>query len=186
MTFTEQIQVYQYQKADDGFGEYLPAPPTLQTLAPTWADVVNTSGDDLIFNGRLATNGKFRLTVNYREDFAWQRDMFVVTRFGVLDVTGYNEELRKKTLTIMGTYVEGTTETGNLTTTYYTVPADAATVTIPAINNKNIYLIFRDGIEKKKVSGTPLVNEIKVTGSVLSLVTGDIFGAGERITILYL
>ncbi len=186
MTFTEQIQVYQYQKADDGFGEYLPAPPTLQTLAPTWADVVNTSGDDLVFNGRLSTNGKFRLTVNYREDFAWQRDMFVVTRFGVLDVTGYNEELRKRTMSILAEYVEGTTETGNLSTVYYTVPADAATVTIPAINGKNIYLIFRDGIEKKKVSSNPQVNEIMISGSALSLVAGDIFGAGERITILYL
>jgi len=47
-------------------------------------------------------------------------------------------------------------------------------------------LIFRDGIEKKKVSSNPQVNEIMINGSVLSLVSGDIFGAGERITILYL
>jgi hypothetical protein len=186
MTFTEQIQVYKYQKAQDGFGEYIPAPPTLQTTAPTWANVVNTSGDDILFNGRLATNGKYRLDVNYRADFAWQRDMFVVTRFGILDVTGFNEETRKRTMSILAEYVEGTTETGYLNTIYYTVPADAATVTIPAVNGKMIYLIFRDGIEKKYVTASPQVNEIMVAGSVLSLVSGDIFGAGERITILSL
>ena len=51
---------------------------------------------------------------------------------------------------------------------------------------KMIYLIFRDGIEKKYVTASPQINEIMVSGSVLSLVAGDIFGAGERITILSL
>lgn len=194
MTHREQILVYLYQKTDDGFGEYEPALPVLQTDAPTWASIRQDSGDDLVLNERFTTANRYTIDVNYRNDFTWSRSMFVIRESGeLIDIDGIREVIRRRTLQLGGVYVLGVDDTGQgtpspvggLTTLYYTVPSDASTLTLSAINGKTIYLIFRDGIEKKKVSISPQINEVMVSGSTLSLVTDDIFYSGERITILY-
>ncbi len=194
MTHREQISVYLYKKADDGFGEYEPATPVLQTDAPTWASIRQDSGDDLVLNERFTTANRYTIDVNWRNDFTWSRDMFIVRESGeLIDIDGIREVIRRRTMQLSGVYVLGVDDTGqgtpspigDLTTLYYTVPADTATIDLPVIDGKTIYLIFRDGIEKKKVSSGPQVNEIMVSGSTLTLVNGDMFYAGERITILY-
>jgi len=73
-----------------------------------------------------------------------------------------------------------------LTVLYYTVPADTETLDFPAIDGTTVYLIFRDGNERTVVSSNPQIGQVMVDGSELSLVTGDIFFTGERITIMYL
>ena len=194
MTHTEQIAVYRYKKADDGFGEYIPATPELLTNAPTYATIQQVSGDDLIISERLASNLQFDVTVNWRDDFSWQRDCFIVSRFGNLDIDGITETKRKRTMQLRCVYIEGIDDTGSgtpaivggLRTLYYTVPTDSSSITLPAIADAEVYLAFRDGIEKKVVTSGPQVNEIAINAGVLTLVSGDIFAAGERITILYL
>lgn len=196
MVHNESISVYKYQKAADGYYEFLPAQPLLQTSAPSYATIRQSSGGDVIISERMATSNVFELLCNYRSDFTWTRDMFVVTRLGNLDVTDIKEEPNRERMRLMRlecAYITGVNDTGSgtpsvvggLTTLYYTVPADAATLTLPAINGKTVYLIFRDGVEKKVVASSPAANEVMVNGSTLSLVTGDIFYSGERITILY-
>lgn len=194
MTHTEQITVYQYQKADDGYGGYLPATPTLQANAPTWASIDMVSGDDFVLNNRFTTANQYRVTVNWRDDFTWQRNMFIVTQnYGVLDIEGIRETVRKRRLELDGIYIVGVDDTGSgtptpisgLTTLYYTVETDAASITLHVLDGVQVYLAFRDGIEKKVVTSNPQINEISINGDVLTLVDGDIFVAGERITILY-
>ena len=194
MTHTEQISVYRYEKTDDGFGGYEPAQPTLLTLAPSWATVRHDTGDDLGLNERFTTANRFTITCNYRDDFNWARDMFIVRENGdVIDINGIRETVRKRKVELSGVYIVGVDETGQgtpsavgeLNTIYYNMLSDAATVNIPQIAGRTVYLIFRDGIEKKKVASNPQPNEVQVNDDELSLVAGDIFFAGERITILY-
>lgn len=193
MTHTEQILVYKYVAVDDGFGGWLPGTPTLEANAPTWATIQQVSGDDLTLSERFATNMQFDVTCNWRDDYTWQRDCFIVSRFGNLDIDGITEQVRKRTMKLRALRIEGvdeqgsgsSTPVGGLTTLYYTVPADSATLNISAIFGKFVYLVFRDGVEKKKVPANPQVNEVQIVDDVLSLVDGDIFWAGERITILY-
>ena len=166
----------------------------LQTNAPTWATIEQDSGNDLILNERYTTANRYTITCNWRNDFDWFRDMFIVRESGeVLDIDGIRETVRKRTIELSGVYVAGVDDTGQgqpsgvggLTTLYHTVASDAATINLPALIDKDVLLIFRDGIEKKKVSASIGVNEVQVNGGILSLVAGDIFYSGERITILY-
>ncbi len=194
MTHREQILVYLYQKTDDGFGEYEPATPVLQTDAPTWASIRQDSGDDLVLNERFTTANRYTIDVNWRNDFTWSRSMFIVRESGeLIDIDGIREVIRRRTMQLGGVYVLGVDDTGqgtpspigDLTTLYYDVPGDSPTINLPVLDGKTIYLAFRDGIEKEKVTSDPQVNQIMIVGGVLSLVSGDIFYSGERITILY-
>jgi head-tail adaptor len=195
MTHPNQIAVYRYEKANDGFGGFVPATPTLMADAPTWATIQETSGDDLILSERYTTQRRFDIKVNWRDDFTWSRGMFIVSdEYGIIDIDGIQETKRKRHIDISGVYVEGVDDTGSgtpatvngLTTLYYSVPADASTLSLPVLDEKTLYLLFRDGIEKKIVASNPQINEVAVNGTTLSLVDGDIFVVGERITILYL
>lgn len=194
MTHTEQITVYQYQKANDGYGGYLPAMPIVQPNAPTWATIEHLSGDDLILNQRFTTSNQYRVTVNWRNDFSWEKNMFIVTQnYGVLDIEGIRETVRKRKIELDGIYINGVDDTGSntpalvagLATLYHTVSADGATVNLPVLDGATVHLAFRDGIEKKVVVSMPQINEIAISGGVLSLIDGDIFYSGERITVLY-
>jgi hypothetical protein len=103
------------------------------------------------------------------------------------------EKNRKRLVKLEASYISGVDYTGSgggatvagLTTLYYTVPSDASTLDLSTIEDATVYLAFRDGIEKTVVDADPQVNEIMIDGTILSLVTGDIFYSGERITILY-
>jgi hypothetical protein len=195
MTFTEEISVFRYQPANDGFGGQLPATPELMVNAPTWAKIEQDSGNDITLNERWATRNNYTITVNERPGFTWARNMFIVSaNYGVLDIEGIKETIRKRQWELDGVYIDGVDDTGSgapaiiagLTVLYYTVPADAETLSFPAIDGATVYLIFRDGNERTVVSSNPKIGEVMVDGSELSLVTGDIFMQGERITIMYL
>ena len=96
-------------------------------------------------------------------------------------------------MTLDGIYIEGVDDTGSgtpgsvggLNVLYYTVPADASTITLPALDGATTYLFFRSGVEKTIVSSGPLVDQVAINGAVVSLVAGDIFYQDERITVLY-
>ncbi len=195
MTLLHEITVYKYMPVSDGYGGQLPATPVLQTLAPAWANIEQRSGDDLVLNERWTTRNNYTITVNERPGFKWERNMFIVSaNYGILDIEGITETVRKRLWELSAVYVDGVDDVGSgtpaivagLTTLYYTVPADSATLSIPAIEGAEIYLLFRDNDNKQVVSSNPQVNDVMVSGSTLSLVTDDIFYQGERITILYI
>jgi len=195
MTLTEEISVLRYQPANDGFGGQLPATPELMVNAPKWANIEQDSGNDITLNERWATRNNYTITVNERPGFTWARNMFIVSaNYGVLDIEGIKETVRKRQWELSGVYIDGVDDTGSgspsiiagLTVLYYTVPADTPTLTFPAIDGTKVYLIFRDGNERTVVGSDPQIGEVKVDGAELSLVEGDIFFGGERITIMYL
>ena len=194
MPHTEQILVFRYTYAADGFGEFVPAAPELLSNAPMWATIDQTAGTDYIISERVATNYQFNIKVNWRDDFTWTRDMFIVSRFGAIDIDNIFERDRKRLIELGGVYIVGVDDTGSgspsgaggLTVLYYTVPSDSPTLNIPAIDGvEKVYLIFRDGNERTVVISSPGLGQVMVSGSDLSLMTGDIFFATERITILY-
>lgn len=194
MTLTEEISVYRYQPANDGFGGQVPAAPVLLTDAPTWAGISENSGNDLVISERWATRKNFTVTVNEKNGFIWSRNMFIVSaNYGVLDIEGIKETIRKRQWELSSVYVEGVDDTGSgtpsivgeLTTYYYTVTGDTQTLDLPVIDGKTVYLFFRDGVEKKVVGSDPQINEVMIDGNAVYLVDGDIFYLGERITILY-
>lgn len=197
MVHNESITVYKYQKAADGFYEFEPAAPLAQANAPSYATINQSSGGDVIISERLATSNVFEIFVNWRADFTWSRDMFIVDYAGniydIEDIVNMPEKNRKRLVKLEANYITGVDYTGSgspaaiagLTTLYYTVEADAATLTLSALSGATVYLAFRDGVEKTVVSSSPAVNQIMISGTTLSLVSGDIFYSGERITILY-
>lgn len=197
MVHNESITVYKYQKAADGFYEFTPAAPLLQPLAPTYATINQSTGGDVIISERMATSNVFEVYVNWRADFSWTRDMFIVDYEGniydIEDIVNMPEKNRKRLVKLETSYITGVDFTGSgspssiagLTTLYYTVPADAATLNLSALIDSTVYLAFRDGNERTVVNSNPQIGQIQIIAGVLSLVTDDIFFAGERITILY-
>lgn len=198
MVHNESITVYKYQKAPDGFYEFEPATPLLQSSAPSYATIRQSTGGDVIISERMATSNVFEIFTNYRYDFSFTRDMFIIDYAGniydIEDIVNMPDRNRKRLVKLECSYIAGVDFTGSgapgvlggLTTLYYDVPEDTPTIDLPALIDKTIYLAFRDGIEKEVVASDPQVNEIAISAGVLSLVSGDIFYSGERITILYL
>ena len=78
MVHQESITVYKYQKAADTFYEFEPAAPLIQLVAPTYATINQSTGGDVIISERLATSNVFQVYTNYRPDFSFSRDMFLV------------------------------------------------------------------------------------------------------------
>jgi Phage head-tail joining protein len=203
MVHSESISVYKYQKAPDGYYEFTPAAPVLQLTAPSYATINQSTGGDVIISERMATSNVFEIFTNYRADFAFTRDMFIVDYAGniydIEDIVNMPEKNRKRLVKLECSYISGVDYTGSggggtvagLNTLYYTVPADSATLDLSALANATVYLAFRDGNEKTVVTSNPQINQIMVVGTILSLVSGDIFygptgdNPGERITILY-
>jgi hypothetical protein len=198
MVHQESITVYKYQKAADTFYEFEPAAPLIQLLAPHYATINQSTGGDVIISERLATSNVFEVFTNYRPDFAFTRDMFLVDYAGnvydIEDITNMPERNRKRLVKLECSYIEGVdftgsgsaTNIGGLTTLYYTVEADGATIDLPVLTDKTVYLAFRDGNERTVVGANPQIGEIMISPvGLCSLVTGDIFFTGERITILY-
>jgi head-tail adaptor len=105
MTHTEEISVYKYTKTWDGFGAYSQGVAQLQTDAPTWATVNIISGSDLLISDRKETQLRAEILVNWRDDFAWTRDMYVVTRFGSFDVVDIQETERKRLIRLEGVLI---------------------------------------------------------------------------------
>mgnify|MGYP001587210560 FL=1 len=187
MTHTEQIQTWKYASVDDGFAGQTPITPILQTLAPTWATINQISGNDIRISLRLDTESTFEAFTNYRSDFRFQRNMFITTRFGNLDITGIKETGRKRGNTLELKLIEGVTETsgGNIMTVYKTTSYGDTSVNVGELAGNTILLGFREGIQKKVVESSPELNQlgVDIDGNV-SLVEGDIF-ADELLTFLY-
>ena len=105
MTHTEEISVYKYTKTYNGYGGYSEGTPELQLDAPTWATVNILSGSDTFISDRNETLLRAEIFVNWREDFTWSRDMYVVTRFGSFDVTDIVEQERKRLIKLEGALI---------------------------------------------------------------------------------
>jgi hypothetical protein len=193
MVHHEVISVYNYTKVADGYGEFKTAAPTAASNAPVWATIGVTGSDDSFIEGLIGTSNTYQLTVNWADNFNWSRNMFISTRFGLMDIEGIEEDTRKRLVKLRCAQIKGVDETGSgtagaaggLNVLYYTVPADAATITLSALASASVKLFFRDGIEKTVVASGVTANQVQKVGTVFSLVAGDIFVANERITILY-
>lgn len=195
MTHTEEIAVYRYAKAADGYGGYTEAAPVLQTDAPTWATVRNTAGGDQDLSLRLVTRSDFEIICNYRSDFGWLRDMFIVSRFGNIDITSITETIRKREVTLNGSLIQGYTSSGagsgsvgGIYTVYKRSVSGATTIIVSEGNGKTLLMFARDGISKKVVTTTPAVfDEVywNTSTATLTLFTGDIFGDSELLTFLF-
>ena len=77
----------------------------MQTDAPTWATVNIISGSDLFISDRKETQLRAEILVNWRSDFDWSRDMYVVTRFGSFDVVDIQEKERKRLIRLEGVLI---------------------------------------------------------------------------------
>ncbi len=188
MTHTEICQVYQYASIDDGFGGQTPISPVLQELAPIYFTINQLSGNDIKISLRLDTESVFEVFANYRADFTWQRNMFITSRFGNMDITGIRETIRKREHKLETRLIEGVTETdtgGRIMTIYKTTTYGETTVNVPSLAGNTVLLGLREGIGKKVVESGPELNQMAVDedGNV-SLVEGDIFG-DELLTFLY-
>ena len=190
MTHFDQIEVWQWTGEINESGGYNPTDPVRQTLAPTWATINQTSGNDLELNGRKATESVFDVIVNVRPGFTWNRVMFITTRFGNLDVIAISESLRKREITLTAARIEGISgsgTSGNIMTVYARSTEGATSITIPSLVGAEVILVFRHGINKEVVTETPsLVDQMQFdAGSgTWDLYPGDIFG-DELITVLY-
>jgi len=104
MAFTEQITVYKQVKVANNSGGFTTT-NVIQDNAPTWADIQQTSGDVNQFSTRDELQRVYAITCNYRADFTWDNDMYVVSRFGNLQVNSVVEDVRKKRVEIIGAVV---------------------------------------------------------------------------------
>lgn len=194
MTHTEQIEVYQFTKAPDGYGGFTQTTAVQVTDAPTWATIEQTDGDDVLISERLATESIFEITCNWKYDYTWKRDYFIVSRFGNIQITNIQETRRKREVTLVGSLIEGATSSGSgsagasgLVTIYKRATGDATTITVTEGIGKSLLLFARDGISKKVVSITPAVfDEVQwnSTTGTLTLFSGDIFGSNELLTFM--
>ena len=188
MTKTEICEVYQYASIDDGFAGQTPIAPVLQTLAPVYFTINQLSGDDIQISLRLDTEAIFEVFANYRADFTWQRNMFITSRFGNLDITGIRELVRKREYKLECKRILGVTESGNggqVITIYQPTSYGQTSVPVPALAGNTILLGLREGIGKKVVETGPALNQMAVdSDGNVTLVAGDIFG-DELLTFLY-
>jgi len=196
MTHTEQIQVYRYTRVATDSGGGNDGTPVLQELAPIWATIEQSSGNDREIDKRNATESIFTVTFNYPlTGFRFTRDMFITTRFGNLDITNIEETQRKRIITLTGARIEGVSDSGGtggdsdgaILTLYQQATPGATTITNSLLIGADILLAFRDGIGKEVVNVTPTkAQQMQFDGDAgtFALTEGDIFG-DELITVLY-
>jgi len=189
MIGTEQIEVYKYTKVANGFAGYTPGTPLIQSDAPGFATIENTSGNDIETSRRKATESLFTVTVNATyNSFKWNDTFFITSRFGNLDIIGIYESKRKRTYTLTCVLIEGVTGGGSsqIMTVYKNATYGDTSMTIPELDGNEVLLAFRDGIGKQVVENTPTVPEqMKIDNDTFTLYTGDIFGNNELVTVLY-
>lgn len=190
MTHPYQISVYKYTAIPDGHAGFTPGVPELQTNAPTWATINNTNGYDVQISLREDTESTFDIFVNYRADFTWIRTMFIISRFGVLDIRNIYESKRKRSVRLEGVLVAGTTgpdTRAGLYVTYGRSVLSSTSISLPAIAGGEPLIFARDGIIKQIVLGVPTIpDQVQwVGGTDFELYPGDIFGNNELITVLY-
>lgn len=197
MTHPYQISVWLYTSIPDGYAGQTPALPVLQTNAPTWATVNNRSGYDIQIGLREDTEYTFEIFVNYRADFVWQRNMFIIVpEFGAIDIRGINEDKRKRLMRLDGVLVAGSSAAGvgplpGVTSGVYFINAipepGASSVVIPQVANGEPLAFARDGIGRAILLGEVPTSPSYVNyvgGGQFDLMPGDIFGV-EVVTVLY-
>lgn len=188
MTHTEIAEIYKHVSVPDGFAGQTPVTPVQQTLAPQWFTINLLSGNDIRVSLRLDTEYVFDIFCNFKSGFTWERNMFITTRFGNLDITNIVETGRKRGYRLEGKLINGVTSTpsgGRIMTVYQNTAYGDLTSNISVLAGSTILLGFREGIQKKVVESGPQLNQlgVDIDGNV-SLVTGDIFG-DELLTFLY-
>lgn len=105
MQHSEEISVYKYTKVANDYGGYSDGVAELQTDAPTWATIEVISGNDLLISDRKETQTRLRIIVNWRDDFTWSPDMYVVSRFGNSDIDSIRETKYKSEVTLEGVLI---------------------------------------------------------------------------------
>ena len=93
--YTEEITVYKNVATQNDSGGFTTS-PQIELYAPTWADIQQASGDQQLFSTRDEIRQTYTVLCNYRADFAWSVDMYIVSRFGNLQVIGIEESIRKR------------------------------------------------------------------------------------------
>ena len=93
--YTEQITVYRNVPTQNDSGGFTTT-PQIELYAPTWADIRQDSGAQAIFSTRDELSRVFTILCNYRSDFTFTNEMFIVTRFGDVQVTAVEESIRKR------------------------------------------------------------------------------------------
>jgi head-tail adaptor len=93
--YTEEIAVYKNVPVENVSGGFTTT-PQLELYAPTWADIEQSGGDQAVFSTRDGLQNSFTVLCNYRDDFTWDIDMYIVSRFGNLQVVGVEESIRKR------------------------------------------------------------------------------------------
>lgn len=205
MIHPEQVTVFSYTSLPDGYAGYTPGLPIQEDNAPTWATINNTSGSDVDISLRTDSEVTFDVFVNYRADFQWKRNMFIISRFGNLDITNIWEDKRKRTVRLSGVFVARNSSAGagvsvalrpGIYTAYARTTYGQVSVTIPEMEGYIALIFAREGIIKKIVcpteneedegatTATIARDEVLLIGNTFYLPDGDIFG-DELITVMY-
>lgn len=194
MTHCEQPATFKYTAIADGYAGFVPGTPIRQTSAPTWMTIQPRSGWDTQISAREDTEYTFDVYCNWRDDFTWQRNMFIVSRFGNLDVRNIViEEKRKRTVKLETVLIAGSSEVPPTTRVetfhiyVFPTPGSSSFVLPGSDDWRGALLFFRDGIEKQILTPSESFtrpDQVQKDGDTFTLYPGDIFGP-ERVTILY-
>ena len=192
LTLNETISVYRYSKTEDGFAGYTET-VVLQTDAPAFAHIKDDSGSDGTVADRTVAVGNFTIECNYKNTFTWYRDMYVVSRFGLLQIVGPPIEAKRlRRLRLSAVLVYGITaltygggSVGGLLVVYVTLTGDQTSVILGAGIGRNLIAFDRDGVGKEpKTTATTKPEQVlwdSTTGTV-TCHTGDTFFNNEILT----
>jgi len=192
LTLNEPISVYRYVKSDDGFAGFAET-VLLQSDAPAVAYVKDDSGNDGQISDRTVAIGNFTIECNYKNTFTWYRDMYIVTRFGLLQIVGPPiEAKRKRRLRLSAVLVYGIDaltygggSVGGLLVVYQTLSADQTSVVLGAGIGRDLIAFDRDGVGKEPVTDATTKPEQVLWDSATGTVTcnpGDTFYNTEVLT----
>lgn len=197
MVHTEQITTFKYTGVQDGSAGYYPGIPEAAINAPKWATINNIDGGDFEVMLRKDTLNRFEIFCNYRSDFHWTRDMFIISRFGNIDITNIIEDKRKRQWRLEGTFISGDDgQSGTLPpsgsagvfTVYARSEYGSTSINIPQVEGMSPLIFGREGIIKEVVTlpgNQTRTDQVYFDGNNFNLISGDIFGDGELITVLY-
>lgn len=192
MILNETISVYRYSKTEDGYAGYSESVVN-QTSAPAFAAIRVDEGTEQLISERTVAVGRYTIECNYKNTFTWERDMYIVSRFGLLQIVGPAQEvkrlrrLRIKAEMVFGidalTYGGGSV--GGILVIYQTLSADATSVILSAGIGRELIAFDRDGVGKEpKTDATTKAEQVlwdEVTGTV-TCHTGDTFYNTEVLT----
>lgn len=192
MTLNESISVYRYAKTADGFAGFTEA-VVLQTLAPAFANIEQRTGSDSTVADRTVAVSDFTIECNYKNTFTWYRDMYVVSRFGLLQIVGPPVEakrLRRLRLSAVLVYgiaalTYGGGSVGSLLVVYVALTSNQTSVVLGAGSGRSLIAFDRDGVGKQPVTtATTRPEQVlwDATTGTVSVSPGDTFFNNEILT----